>query len=630
MKKTVLCLVLFLLPLQVLAVSNFKVNGQSQFTITTLPVDLVYTCDLAGTGNEAELELYLDANGNGVLEKSDMVMEFYVLTDGIGWIRDPDNPDDDLPGDETGVDGKLRITRGFDNDDIMLTKGNIFLKLTDEDGSSASVMLTLNVQLQPPLIQGRVTDAASGAPVANIIISADGVLAGGEEESAFSISDASGEYVLGVEPGTWKVSVIDFITNTYAPSDTVTVPIGAGETKTQNFSLKKYDSFVQGTLTKEDGTPVPGIRVIAGDIADQNFSMTVSDDAGQYKLGVEPGQVVVGVNILFNMDGEWPENHYVEPETDTLNVTSGQIVTRDFVFKPYTSFITGRCTADGQPLAGVVIQGMVIDLMQGIFTMATTVSDASGNYTLGVPAGMVSLLSATKEGYEVVSPATPYMQITVAEGQTVGGKDFELKVLAGGLSISGRVTYGGDAAAADVYVVARESDAENRNGFRIQYTDGNGQYRFDNLMEGYWQVGVFKAGYSSEPAMWYDYVYLGYTRDDADFMLSLGTGVGALTGRVTPESFQLMQNYPNPFSPGLNGATQIRYILNEAAPAELMIYNVQGQLVRRLVQGSLSRGSHAVSWDGRDSAGQLLPSGTYFYHLKAGSRLLSRRMVIVR
>jgi len=130
--------------------------------------------------------------------------------------------------------------------------------------------------------------------------------------------------------------------------------------------------------------------------------------------------------------------------------------------------------------------------------------------------------------------------------------------------------------------------------------------------------------------MWYDYVYLGYTRDDADFMLSLGTGVGALTGRVTPESFQLMQNYPNPFSPGLNGATQIRYILNEAAPAELMIYNVQGQLVRRLVQGSLSRGSHAVSWDGRDSAGQLLPSGTYFYHLKAGSRLLSRRMVIVR
>gem|GEM_PF-3997509 len=91
-------------------------------------------------------------------------------------------------------------------------------------------------------------------------------------------------------------------------------------------------------------------------------------------------------------------------------------------------------------------------------------------------------------------------------------------------------------------------------------------------------------------------------------------------------SYQLEQNYPNPFNP----STTIRFALPEAGDVSLKIYNLQGQLVREVVNGHLESGRHNAVWDGRNAAGQQVASGLYWYRLRAGSFVQTRKMVLVR
>jgi flagellar hook assembly protein FlgD len=62
----------------------------------------------------------------------------------------------------------------------------------------------------------------------------------------------------------------------------------------------------------------------------------------------------------------------------------------------------------------------------------------------------------------------------------------------------------------------------------------------------------------------------------------------------------------------------------------VMIYNILGQQVRRLVSEEMDAGEHAVVWSGRDEGGSPVSSGIYFYTIQAGERFESKKMVMVR
>lgn len=102
-----------------------------------------------------------------------------------------------------------------------------------------------------------------------------------------------------------------------------------------------------------------------------------------------------------------------------------------------------------------------------------------------------------------------------------------------------------------------------------------------------------------------------------------------------PKSSQLVQNYPNPFGNDAlsraqgNPATTVEYSLTQNSPVELVIYNIQGQLVRTLVSSEQTAGRKIVRWDGRDEAGQTLPSGTYLYRLKIGGQLIATKRLLL-
>ena len=100
---------------------------------------------------------------------------------------------------------------------------------------------------------------------------------------------------------------------------------------------------------------------------------------------------------------------------------------------------------------------------------------------------------------------------------------------------------------------------------------------------------------------------------------------------LIPEETALHRNYPNPFNP----ETWIPYQLAESAEVTLTIYDMNGQLVRRLAVGHQGAGmyqtrSRAVYWDGRNQLGESVASGLYFYTLTAGEFTATRRMLILK
>ncbi|MCY4604358.1 MAG: T9SS type A sorting domain-containing protein [Gemmatimonadetes bacterium] len=94
-----------------------------------------------------------------------------------------------------------------------------------------------------------------------------------------------------------------------------------------------------------------------------------------------------------------------------------------------------------------------------------------------------------------------------------------------------------------------------------------------------------------------------------------------------PLANSLNQNYPNPFNP----ETTIPYALSSDTIVSLTIYNIAGQVVRKLVDGeALAAGQYQAVWDGRSESGASVASGMYFYLLHAGDYVAKRKMVLLR
>ena len=103
---------------------------------------------------------------------------------------------------------------------------------------------------------------------------------------------------------------------------------------------------------------------------------------------------------------------------------------------------------------------------------------------------------------------------------------------------------------------------------------------------------------------------------------------GSADKSTLPKAFSLGQNTPNPFNP----ATTISYTVPEGNTAKvtLALYDLRGRLVRTLVDEVREAGAYNVFWDGRDDSGRQVPSGIYFYRMKAGDFNRTRKMILLK
>ncbi|NOZ74025.1 MAG: T9SS type A sorting domain-containing protein [FCB group bacterium] len=95
---------------------------------------------------------------------------------------------------------------------------------------------------------------------------------------------------------------------------------------------------------------------------------------------------------------------------------------------------------------------------------------------------------------------------------------------------------------------------------------------------------------------------------------------------LLPDKFALKQNYPNPFNP----ATTIQYDLPITSNVRLIIYDILGREVIRLIDNEVGAGFHAIRWNGRDKYGKNVSSGVYIYLLNAGDFVQTKKLMLLK
>ena len=97
------------------------------------------------------------------------------------------------------------------------------------------------------------------------------------------------------------------------------------------------------------------------------------------------------------------------------------------------------------------------------------------------------------------------------------------------------------------------------------------------------------------------------------------TGINDIQAKVN--EFKLYQNYPNPFNP----STKIKFRISDLGLVSLKIYDVLGREVTTLVNEEKPAGTYEVTWNAAN-----LPSGLYFYQIKAGSYTATKKLLLLK
>ncbi|MCP4574145.1 MAG: T9SS type A sorting domain-containing protein, partial [bacterium] len=135
--------------------------------------------------------------------------------------------------------------------------------------------------------------------------------------------------------------------------------------------------------------------------------------------------------------------------------------------------------------------------------------------------------------------------------------------------------------------------------------------------------------YAASPGRYYLRVD-GYNGATSSYTLTVSGGLGASDSGVekqdVPLVWSLKGNEPNPFNP----STKISYDVPRTSTVQLRIYNTRGQLVRVLVDETVTAGRQTAIWDGRDSAGRQVTSGVYLYVVESEDFRAARKMTLVK
>ncbi|HOD54615.1 MAG TPA: T9SS type A sorting domain-containing protein [Candidatus Cloacimonadota bacterium] len=113
-------------------------------------------------------------------------------------------------------------------------------------------------------------------------------------------------------------------------------------------------------------------------------------------------------------------------------------------------------------------------------------------------------------------------------------------------------------------------------------------------------------------------IFADLTRENLSFENS--------TNDLPIKPVELFANYPNPFNP----STTISYSLPETSHVSLKVYNIKGQLVKTLVNGSRDKGVSKEVWHGDNDDKKPVTSGIYLYKLQINNETLTRKMMLIK
>jgi len=399
--------------------------------------------------------------------------------------------------------------------------------------------------------------------------------------------------------------------------------------------LSKF--ILSGSVKDSLGNPVKSmveLYNITSNSFHRRFYHTVTDSLGNYTVKVREGDTLVVFAHSFNKDF-FPQFYNLKESFLTadrigISADTGNI---NFVLvhKPvYNNGISGTVMNSDSMGVQSLILAIKLGIKEDIHRRYTTYSDSLGNYSFSnFYPGTYILLSIPHDDYLPTYfryDGTRTLRwkdadsIVVSSSGMVSGINFVVTDIpdSGEDFIDGRVTDDSGNPVAGALVFAKDN---NQQIYSFGITDQKGSYIIRGLIPGSYSVSSSSYGYDDGDMT---SVSLDYTTNYSSSLSFSMTPESITQVNQNPgviSSFELSQNYPNPFNP----STVINFKVPFKSMVTIKVFNILGSEVATILNEEKPAGSYNVTFN----AGSLA-SGVYFYQLKAGNFVATKKLMIIK
>lgn len=391
---------------------------------------------------------------------------------------------------------------------------------------------------------------------------------------------------------------------------------------------------------KETGLPLQAEIFIEGvdDTGASKEPYLANEQFGRYHRMLKPGNHTVRVKAY----------GYKEAVYNNISVTENNITELNAELEPAGFYqITGKVV---QSNGSTPISEAVIEVIGT--PVENIISDSNGNFSIPEIAEGTYKLKITALDYSTVIE-----DFTVSENSDLGtfslelftGDDFESGEISANWVLGGDAdwncignnAYDGDYSAysgnlddgqnssimlekivtnGNISFAAKVSSEEDYDFFNF-YIDGTAKLSLSG--ESGWQEYSFPVTSGLHSFKW-EYAKDGYVSEGSDCSWLdnvIFPGTTGVNENHLDKQVRLHNNYPNPFNP----STNISFVLNSEMQVNLAVFNAFGQLVNQLSNKKLKAGKYQFKFDAAD-----LNSGVYFYRLKAGNKIYTKKMILLK
>jgi protocatechuate 3,4-dioxygenase beta subunit len=499
------------------------------------------------------------------------------------------------------------------------------------------------------VIAGTLKDSTTGSPIPHAQVYF--IPLSGWSLNTVSPDSITGAFSTSVAPGTYIIYAFapGYVSEYY--NDVTQIMKATRETLKSGDSLNLVMTLKQkvvpqkftisGNVSDTAGKPLKAyisLYNIALNAWSRLYYQAVTDSSGNYSVQVKQGDTLVAYAQPYNQL-YIPQFYNDETSFQTADriAVAQNVAGINFVLlhKPtYNNGISGQVTNTDS--AGVPSIVQAIPLRDTTAKHRYSVkTDSLGNFSFSqlIPADYI-LLAIPQNGYI----PTFY---TVADTQTLQWRNADSVVVTPTGTVTGInivVTALSDSGAATVHGQVKDNHgsplngafvyAENSNQQTASFgiSDDQGNYTISGLIPGSYIVSSQLYGYDNNQLP--SSVSLSYSTQSSvsassSFSLTPDDNVTAVkesTPAVTA-SFKLNQNYPNPFNP----STIISYSIPNQSKVTLKVYNILGSEVATLVDEYKPAGNYSVIFNAAR-----LSSGVYFYQIKAGNFVSTKKLMLLK
>ncbi len=437
--------------------------------------------DITGlaVGKTVRVEKFLDANGNGVIDAGDMLVQSFTLTDGqlplIGGVRNSN-----VPGDDDALTNG-QITAGVFYPNLSSTgdriAGNYLVRVSDPANGFTPAIQTFTVsqKVQPQGVSGQMIAADSGLPMTNVVVvlgtqNGNGVIG--------AITDGSGNYTIYCAPGNYDVICIapGFVSDQNAGG----VQVSSNVMATVNLTNAAGTTTITGTVSdSSSGVGLPGLFMQAQN-NNNLFTGTFTDTNGNFILSVPPDQ------WKLKLDGATGAllGYLRQDSSVNVDTTGGSVSNANFQMTRATALVYGSIK-DAQSNAVSVMRMDAQD--NGNLFDAVGQSDLNGNYSIAV-AGSSSLnVSPDNNSLAAANLIGSGTNVVMTNGQALAINFIIQQVTA---HLIGRLIDGNSNAVANMSLVVFPFSTNGSAGPNLNpQTDDNGNFDI-GVFGGSWNLDL--------------------------------------------------------------------------------------------------------------------------------------------